>query len=66
MIIEQLQPPNDSTFPTSLVDMHMLTQTDGGRQRSAAELHDLMRDAEFAPGPIYPATTYSLVSATAR
>lgn len=66
LIIEQLQPPNASTFPTSLVDMHMLTQTDGGRQRSAAELHELMSAAEFKPGPIYPATTYSLVSATAR
>lgn len=66
LIIEQLQPLNASTFPTSLVDMHMLTQTDGGRQRSAAQLHELMRDAKFAPGPIYQATTYSLVSATAR
>lgn len=66
LIIEQLQLPNVGVFPVSLVDMHMLTQTDGGRQRSAAQLHELMGEAEFKPGPIYPAATYSLVSATAR
>jgi len=53
-------------FPTSIIDTHMLTQTDGGRQRSAAQLHELLRQAEFVPGPIYPAITYSMVTATAR
>ncbi|MEJ7658100.1 MAG: methyltransferase [Thermoleophilaceae bacterium] len=35
-----------------IVDAHMLTQTDGGRQRSVAELHALLRDAGLEPGGV--------------
>ena len=44
VLVETLQEPNAVEPVASFVDVHMLTQTDGGRQRSADELHDLMRD----------------------
>jgi O-methyltransferase. len=35
-----------------IVDAHMLTQTDGGRQRSVAELQALLSGAGLEPGAV--------------
>lgn len=65
VLIEQLQPENAAVFPTSLVDLHMLTQADGGRQRSEDELHGLLKAAGFCPGKTFAGLASSMVSATA-
>ena len=35
-----------------MIDVHMLTQCDGGRQRSVSELHDLLRRSGLRPGEV--------------
>ncbi|HEX8086489.1 MAG TPA: methyltransferase [Solirubrobacteraceae bacterium] len=52
VLVETLQEPNVVEPVASFVDVHMLTQTDGGRQRSVKELHDLMRAADLEPGEV--------------
>ncbi|HEX2085664.1 MAG TPA: methyltransferase [Solirubrobacteraceae bacterium] len=52
VLVETLQEPNAVEPVASFVDVHMLTQTDGGRQRSVAELHALLRDADLRPGQV--------------
>lgn len=59
--VEYLQDANAPDPMASLVDIHMLTQCDGGRQRSATEIHDLMSRAGIAPGPVHRTATYSIV-----
>lgn len=65
VVIERDQPANTALFPTSMIDVHMLTQTDGGRQRSTSELHRLLREANFEPGSTYRTLGMSMVSGTA-
>ena len=45
----------------SLVDLQMLTVTDGGRQRSVGELADLLHRAGFAPPVVHRTRTASSV-----
>jgi hypothetical protein len=52
VLVETLQETNVVEPVASFVDVHMLTQTDGGRQRSVAELHALLRDADLEPGEV--------------
>jgi hypothetical protein len=52
VLVENLQEPNAPDEVASLVDLQMLTQCDGGRQRSVAELHALLRDAGLRPGEV--------------
>jgi hypothetical protein len=52
VLVETLQDPNAPDPIASLVDVQMLTQTDGGRQRSVAELHALLRAAGLTPGTV--------------
>ena len=49
----------------SFVDVHMLTQTDGGRQRSVAELHALLREAGLEPGEVRLTANPGLVEGVA-
>jgi hypothetical protein len=44
----------------------MLTQTDGGRQRSVAQLHALFREADLEPGEVRRTANPALVEAIAR
>ncbi len=53
LLVESLQEPDVPHPIHSLVDVHMLTQCEGGRQRSAEELHALMRAAGLRPGGVY-------------
>lgn len=52
ILVEELQEPNRPELPASLIDVHMLTQCDGGRQRSVPELHALLRQADLKPGEV--------------
>jgi hypothetical protein len=52
VLVETLQEPNEVEPIASFIDVHMLTQTDGGRQRSVGELHALLRDAGLRPGAV--------------
>jgi hypothetical protein len=52
VLVETLQDPNAPDPIASLVDVQMLTQCDGGRQRSVAELHGLLRAADLVPGTV--------------
>jgi hypothetical protein len=52
VLVETLQDPNTPDPIASLADVQMLTQCDGGRQRSVAELHALLRAADLTPGTV--------------
>ena len=52
VLVERVQERNEADPITSLVDLHMLTQCDGGRQRSVGELHGLLRGAGLEPGQV--------------
>lgn len=52
VLVEALQDRNRVEPITSVVDLHMLTQCDGGRQRSVAELNALLRAAGLRPGEV--------------
>jgi hypothetical protein len=65
VLVETLQEPNAVEPVASFVDVHMLTQTDGGRQRSVAELHGLLRDAGLRPGAVRRTANPALVEGLA-
>ena len=50
VLIETLLEPGDPDPIAVRIDLHMLTQCDGGRQRSLAELQALLRAAGLTPG----------------
>ncbi len=52
VLVETLQEPGSPDPIASLVDVHMMTQCDGGRQRCAAEFHALMREVGLRPGEV--------------
>ena len=52
IVVEQLQERNKPDEFASLTDLQMLTQCDEGRERSAAELTDLLRRAGLRPGKV--------------
>jgi O-methyltransferase domain len=65
VLVESLQEPNALESISSLIDVHMLTQCDGGRQRSAAELHELMRQSRIRPGGVQLTEQMALVDGVA-
>jgi hypothetical protein len=65
VLVEQLQEPNVPDLIPTFADLQMLTQTDGGRQRSVAELHGLLRDAGLRPGAVHRTAGPALVEAYA-
>ncbi|HEX8205708.1 MAG TPA: methyltransferase [Solirubrobacteraceae bacterium] len=66
VLVETLQEPNVVEPVASFVDVLMLTQTDGGRQRSVAHLHALLRDAGLEPGEVRLTANPGLVEGIAR
>lgn len=64
IVIEQLQERDDPHPFASPTDLQMLTQTDGGRERSAAELQELLRRAGLRPGRVERAGVSALVEAS--
>jgi hypothetical protein len=65
LLVEGVQELNRVEPIVSLVDVHMLTQTDGGRQRSVSELHGLLRESGFQPGEVRETPLPSLVEGVA-
>jgi hypothetical protein len=65
VLVEGVQERNRVEPIISLVDVHMLTQTDGGRQRSVSELHGLLRDTGFTPGEVRETPLPALVEGIA-
>jgi DNA-binding transcriptional ArsR family regulator len=65
VVIEQIQ-ERDTPHPfASPTDIQMLTQTDGGRERSPLELQELLRSAGLRPGRVERAGVNALVEANA-
>ncbi len=52
VVVEVIQEPNRPDPFASLSDIHMLAETDGGRERSISELQALFRAAELEPGAV--------------
>lgn len=65
VVIETLQEPNRPDPFASLSDIHMLAETDGGRERSASELHALFGAAGLEPGAVRQTAGPALVEAIA-
>lgn len=65
VLVETLQERNEVEPVASFVDVLMLTQTDGGRQRSVAELHALLGEAGLRPGEVHHTAGPSLVEGLA-
>ena len=65
VLVEDLQERNEPSPTASLTDLQMLTQCDGGRQRSADELRRLLEAAGLRPGGVTPTSGPALVEGIA-
>lgn len=63
--IDQHLEPGRPVPVTSLVDLLMLVECEGGRERSPAQVRELMRAAEIAPGRVRHAGAHMLVEGVA-
>jgi hypothetical protein len=63
--IDQRQDPSWANPFTTLVDLHMLVTCEGGRERTPAEVHGLMRDAGLQTGRVRHAGLHMLVEGVA-
>jgi hypothetical protein len=63
--IDQYNDPERPNPFTSMADLHMLVECEGGRERSPAEVHALMRDAGLRPGRVRRAGLHMLVEGIA-
>jgi hypothetical protein len=63
--IDQRRDPDWVNPFTALVDLHMLVECEGGRERTPAEIHELMRDAGLMPGRVRNAGLHMLVEGVA-
>lgn len=53
VLAETVQERDEPDPLVSLIDLQMLTQCDGGRQRSVGELHRLLEQADLRPGAVH-------------
>jgi hypothetical protein len=66
VVIEGLQSPNHVDPRFSMIDLEMLVVTDGGRERSADQLHGLLQAAGLTPkSHAVTATGTALITAVA-
>jgi hypothetical protein len=65
LLVETPQERNVAPLTAELQDLQMLTQCDGGRQRSVAELQALLRGAGLTPGAVRHTAAQSLVEGVA-
>ena len=59
--IDQHLEPGRPSPVTSMVDLLMLVECEGGRERSPSEVHELMRAADISPGRVRHAGAHMLV-----
>lgn len=65
VLVETVIGPDEPSALVSRIDTHMLTQCDGGRQRSLAERQALLRTAELTPGAVHRTAGPALVEGVA-
>ncbi|TRW89093.1 hypothetical protein FK535_02185 [Mycolicibacterium sp. 018/SC-01/001] len=64
VVVEYLQSPNRPNPFSPLMDLHTLTQRDGGRLRSKSELEDLLAEAGLSPtGRSFSLVPHALIEA---
>jgi hypothetical protein len=63
--IDQRRDPGRASPVTAMVDLHMLVECEGGRERTPAEAHGLMRDAGLRPGRVRHSGVHMLVEGIA-
>lgn len=63
--IDQHLEPDRPSPVTSMVDLLMLVECEGGRERSPGEVHELMRAAGIVPGKVRHAGAHMLVEGIA-
>lgn len=61
VLVEVTEQPGRPNHTVPLVDLQMLTQSDGGRQRSAGELRALLSAHGFTPAGVRKASVHTLV-----
>ena len=66
VVIDQHLEPNRPSAVSSMVDLLMLVECEGGRERSPREVHGLMGDAGLAPGRIRHAGLQMVVEGIAQ
>jgi hypothetical protein len=64
--IDQHLEPGRPSPVTSMVDLLMLVECEGGRERSPREVHELMRAADIMPGRVRHAGVHMLVEGIAE
>jgi hypothetical protein len=64
--IDQHLEPNRPSPVSSMVDLLMLVECEGGRERSPSQVHGLMRDAGIAAGRVRHAGLHMLVEGVAQ
>ncbi|HEY1687762.1 MAG TPA: methyltransferase [Solirubrobacteraceae bacterium] len=65
VVIDQHLELNRPSPLSSMTDLLMLVECEGGRERSPAEIHGLMRDADLDPGRVRHAGLHMVVEGTA-
>lgn len=65
IVIDQHLPPTGPNPVGSLIDLHMLVECEGGRERDPKQVHTLMRAAGFTPGKVRHAGMQMLVEGVA-
>jgi hypothetical protein len=63
--IDQRRDPKRPSPLTAMVDLHMLVECEGGRERTPSEVHELMRGAGLRPGRVRHAGVHMLVEGIA-
>ena len=65
VVIDQNLDPARPNPITPVVDLHMLVECEGGRERSPREVHALMADAGLRPGRVRRTDLHMLVEGVA-
>jgi hypothetical protein len=63
--IDQMYTPDFANPVTTMVDLHMLVECEGGRERTPEHVHRLMAEAGLKPGKVRHAGLHMLVDASA-
>jgi hypothetical protein len=64
LMVEFLQEPNRPHPMVPLIDLQMLTQADGGRERSVAEFRALLESAGLVLGRVYRGPMHAILEAS--
>jgi hypothetical protein len=66
VVIDQHLEPNRPSPLSSMTDLLMLVECEGGRERSPVEVHGLMSDARIVPGRVRHAGLHMVVEGVAE